>query len=95
MALLRFAAAAASAATATAVFTLHKVDPTTKNGVCLDGTPGAFYFMPGTGVNATKWMVHFEGAWRRRSEALRRCERATAYHFSLSRCVAHRRRLVL
>jgi hypothetical protein len=60
-ALLRFASAAAAAATASAVFTLYKVDPAPKNAVCLDGTPGAFYFSPGSGDNATKWMVHFEG----------------------------------
>ena len=60
-ALLRFASAAAAAATASAVFTLYKVDPAPKNAVCLDGTPGAFYFSPGSGENATKWMVHFEG----------------------------------
>ena len=64
MAALRAVAAAAVAAAAAAQFTLYKVDPAPKNAVCLDGTPGAFYFKPGVGANATKWMVHFEGGWR-------------------------------
>lgn len=30
-----------------------------KGGICLDGTPGAFYYQPGT--ESTKWIFHFEG----------------------------------
>jgi hypothetical protein len=41
--LLRAAVTAAGLAAAAAQFTLYKVDPTPKNAVCLDGTPGAFY----------------------------------------------------
>ena len=29
--------------------------------VCLDGSPGAYYFRPGTGDGAGKWYTHFEG----------------------------------
>jgi hypothetical protein len=61
MAALRFAASAMAAALATAQFTLYKVDPAPKNAVCLDGTPGAFYFRPGIGADAAKFMIHLEG----------------------------------
>jgi len=29
--------------------------------VCLDGTPGAYYFKPGTGSGMSKWYIHHEG----------------------------------
>jgi len=29
--------------------------------VCLDGTPSAYYFLPGTGTGARKWYIHHEG----------------------------------
>eukprot|EP00729_Bicosta_minor_P014737 gene14737-17303_t len=35
--------------------------PTTNGAVCLDGTPGAYYHLPGTGSGANKWYVHHQG----------------------------------
>lgn len=32
-----------------------------KGAVCLDGTPGAYYFSPGSGDGATKWYIHMQG----------------------------------
>merc|ERR1711881_118026 len=32
-----------------------------KGAMCLDGTPGAYYFQPGTGSGATKWYIHHQG----------------------------------
>lgn len=29
--------------------------------VCLDGTPGAYYHLPGTGSGANKWYIHHQG----------------------------------
>ena len=29
--------------------------------VCLDGSPAAYYFKAGTGVNSSKWVLHLEG----------------------------------
>jgi len=29
--------------------------------LCLDGTPGGFYFRPGDGDGSSSWLVHFEG----------------------------------
>jgi len=58
---LRAAVAAAAVSAVVAQFTLYKVDPTPKNAVCLDGTPGAFYFRPGVGADASKFMIHLEG----------------------------------
>jgi len=31
------------------------------NAVCLDGSPGAYYFLPGSGSGANKWYVHHQG----------------------------------
>lgn len=31
------------------------------NAVCLDGTPGAYYFRSGSGSGANKWYVHHQG----------------------------------
>ena len=31
------------------------------NAVCLDGSPGAFYFRPGSGSGANKWYIHHQG----------------------------------
>lgn len=28
---------------------------------CLDGSPGGFWFSPGVGADASKWIVHFQG----------------------------------
>ena len=28
---------------------------------CLDGSPGAYYFQPGTGDGANKWYIHHQG----------------------------------
>jgi len=28
------------------------------NARCLDGTPGVYYFSPGSGSGANKWYVH-------------------------------------
>lgn len=33
----------------------------TKGAVCLDGTPGAYYFSPGSGEGSTKWYIHMQG----------------------------------
>jgi len=35
--------------------------PTTNGAVCLDGSPGAYYHLPGTGSGANKWYVHHQG----------------------------------
>jgi len=37
-------------------------DAARKDGaVCIDGTPGAYYFRPGSGSGADKWYIHHEG----------------------------------
>lgn len=28
---------------------------------CLDGTPGGYYFAPGSGADAGKWLIHLQG----------------------------------
>ena len=33
----------------------------THGAVCLDGSPGAYYFRAGSGTGTRKWYVHFEG----------------------------------
>jgi len=33
----------------------------TNGAVCIDGTPGAYYFHPGSGDGATKWFLHHQG----------------------------------
>lgn len=38
--------------------------PADSGALCLDGSPGGYYWSPGTGVNASRWIVHMEGgAW--------------------------------
>jgi len=32
-----------------------------KDALCLDGSPGAFYFQPGTGNGTNKWYIHHQG----------------------------------
>ena len=32
-----------------------------KGAVCLDGSPGAYYHVPGTGSGKNKWYVHHQG----------------------------------
>ena len=44
--------AAAARATATP---MYKTALSAPNAVCLDGTPGAYYFRPGTGDGVSKW----------------------------------------
>jgi len=37
-------------------------DAVTKEGaMCLDGSPAAYYFLPGTGSGVTKWFIHHQG----------------------------------
>ena len=31
------------------------------NAVCLDGSPGLYYHLPGTGTGVDKWYIHLEG----------------------------------
>mmetsp|Transcript_25911 Transcript_25911/g.28815 ORF Transcript_25911/g.28815 Transcript_25911/m.28815 type:complete len:381 (+) Transcript_25911:19-1161(+) len=33
----------------------------TEGAICIDGTPGAYYFRPGSGSGANKWYIHHEG----------------------------------
>jgi hypothetical protein len=35
--------------------------PTTGGAKCLDGSPGALYFRPGSGSGAKSWLIHHEG----------------------------------
>ena len=40
--------------------TFHKnLLPSNGTGLCLDGTPGAYYLSEGEGVNKTKFIIHF------------------------------------
>ena len=32
-----------------------------KGAACLDGTPGAYYHLPGSGTGANKWYIHHQG----------------------------------
>lgn len=34
---------------------------TTKNARCLDGSPAIYYFLPGQGDGANKWVLFHEG----------------------------------
>ena len=47
------------AAASGTVFTLNRLDA--PNAVCLDGSPGTYYFRPGSGSGATKWYIHHQG----------------------------------
>jgi len=39
-------------------------DAVTDGAVCLDGSPSAYYFLPGTGTGANKWLLfHQGGGW--------------------------------
>lgn len=41
---------------------LKLLDNTASNGaLCLDGTPGGYYFAPGSGSGANKWIIFFQG----------------------------------
>ena len=40
--------------------TLTKLNAAT-GALCLDGTPGAFYFRAGTGSGKAKWYIHHQG----------------------------------
>jgi hypothetical protein len=42
------------------VFTKVTLDPN-GDALCLDGTPGAYYFSEGSGINSTKFVIWFEG----------------------------------
>ena len=32
-----------------------------RQAVCLDGSPGGFWFSPGVGTGASKWLIHTQG----------------------------------
>ena len=53
--------AAGAGAPANAKITLLKDAAASKGAVCLDGSPGAYYHVPGTGDGANKWYVHHQG----------------------------------
>lgn len=42
------------------IFTLHKLVDTTQ-ALCLDGSPGAFYYRPSASGATDKWQIFFEG----------------------------------
>jgi hypothetical protein len=43
-------------------YTLHKFDADNSfKALSLDGTPGAFYFSPGSGENINDWVIYFQG----------------------------------
>jgi len=65
-ALVMFAAAcglllAVPAAATVGTLFLMKEAVVTDNAVCLDGTPGGYYYSPGSGSGAAKWLVYHEG----------------------------------
>jgi hypothetical protein len=43
-------------------YTLYKFDADNSfKALSLDGTPGAFYFSPGSGENINDWVIYFQG----------------------------------
>ncbi|CAE7832311.1 PAE11 [Symbiodinium sp. CCMP2592] len=36
-------------------------DAAAEGAVCLDGSPGGYFFEPGSGTGAQKWIIHFQG----------------------------------
>ena len=62
MARLLLAAVLAAAGTARAQFALHLLDlGTHPMAQCLDGSPGGFYYAPGSGSGANSWIIHTQG----------------------------------
>eukprot|EP01116_Phalansterium_solitarium_P022130 TRINITY_DN7194_c0_g1_i1.p1 TRINITY_DN7194_c0_g1~~TRINITY_DN7194_c0_g1_i1.p1 ORF type:complete len:417 (-),score=140.35 TRINITY_DN7194_c0_g1_i1:98-1348(-) len=63
---------------ASAQFNLHLLS-NYSGAVCLDGTPGGYYFKPGSGADANNWVIWFQGGgwcyeeadcWQRSKTAL-------------------------
>lgn len=82
---------AASATTLTARF-LSGVDP---RAVCVDGSPGAYYFAPGASTGASTWIVHLEGGgWCYDDESCsKRCPEDTSAPLCSSKSFAETREL--
>jgi Pectinacetylesterase len=54
--------AASASATSYPNYTLFKLSPDNAfNARSLDGSPAAFYFLPGSGENANDWILYFQG----------------------------------
>eukprot|EP00659_Diplonema_papillatum_P001600 gene1600-2388_t len=55
-------AALALAATAVSVMNLTLMTEEVADGaMCIDGSPAAFYFRPGSGADVNHWVIYFEG----------------------------------
>lgn len=56
------AASAAAVVSAPSVLTLHTVtNATQRQAVCNDGTPAVYYYRPGSGAEASHWLIFFQG----------------------------------
>jgi hypothetical protein len=47
---------------------LHKLNDSMGMAKCLDGSPMAYYYRPGTGTGKNKWLLSYEGTEGRRRE---------------------------
>ena len=64
--MLRALTFAALTATASSLYTLYKFDAVNSfNALSLDGSPGAFYYSPGSGANANDWVIYHQGGGER------------------------------
>ncbi|GAB5037332.1 notum homolog [Nannochloropsis oceanica] len=55
---------------------LHKLNDSTGMAKCLDGSPMAYYYRPGTGTGKNKWLLSYEGGgW---CSSLKDCELRTS-----------------